>query len=54
MGEIELKKYLKGMECHIEKIREEGTKEEAIQALIRTGVLKKDGKTITDHQRIDK
>lgn len=41
------------MKAYADKLRKEVTKEAAINNLIKIGVLEQDGKTITEHQRIE-
>ena len=53
MSEKELKQFVKNMEKYIEEKKKTITKEEAKKSLIRTGVLSKDGKTLSKHQRIE-
>lgn len=53
MSEKELKQFVKNMEKYVEEKKKTMTKEEARESLIRTGVLSKDGKTLSRHQRIE-
>lgn len=53
MSEKELKQFVKNMEKYVEEKKKTITKEEARESLIRTGVLSKDGKTLSKHQRIE-
>lgn len=53
MSERELKQFIKNMKKYVETQRKTMTKEEARASLIRTGVLSKDGKTISKYQRIE-
>ena len=52
MSELSIKDYLECMDLYIEKLRKQGTAEEATEALIRIGVLEKDGKTISERHRL--
>lgn len=53
MSERELKQFIKNMEKYVAEKKNTITKEEARESLIRTGVLSKDGKTLSKHQRIE-
>lgn len=52
MNERELRRFIKNMEIYVATQKKNITKEDARASLIRTGVLSKDGKTISKHQRI--
>ena len=52
MSERELKQFIKNMEKYVANQKKTITKEEARASLIRTGVLSKDGKGFSEHQRI--
>ena len=53
MSERELKQFIKNMEKYVEEQKKTITPEEAKKALIRTGVLSRDGKKLSKHQRIE-
>ena len=53
MSERELKQFIKNMEKYVAEKKNTITKEEARESLIRTGVLSKDGKTLSKHQRFE-
>ena len=52
MSEKELKQFVKNMEAYVVAQKGAITKKAARESLILTGVLSKDGKTISKHQRI--
>lgn len=52
MSEKELKQFVKQMKAYVATQKETITKEEARASLIRTGVLSKDGKNISEYQRV--
>jgi len=53
MSELTINQCVSDMQIYIKKLRKEVTKKDAIDNLIRIGVLEEDGKTITEHQRIE-
>jgi len=52
MTSREMDKYLKRLQLYIDKVKSEETPQEAINALIRTGVLSRSGKTIAKRHRL--
>jgi hypothetical protein len=46
--------HIKAMEIYVEKVRTEETPAQAKEALIRTGILEKDGKTIAERHRLER
>lgn len=52
MSEKELKLFVKNMKNYVATQKNTMTKDEARASLIRTDVLSKDGKTISEYQRV--
>jgi len=46
--------HIKAIEAYVEKVRREETPAQAKEALIRTGVLEKDGLTIAKNHRLER
>ena len=53
MSELAIKDFVKRMDLYIEKVVKAETPEQSREALIRTGVLEKDGKTLAKRHRMD-
>lgn len=53
MSELTINQCVNDMQIYIAQLRKEVTKKKAVDNLIKIGVLEEDGKTITEHQRIE-
>ncbi len=52
MSEIDIDKIVSEMKRFTSKIQIDATQKDAVENLIKIGVLKKDGKTLTEHQLV--